>query len=581
MTPKATDKSSLPLAAQVRITVPSTIAQLVKFYNQCDTPVLRRECETACRDVLDRLEHLVLISTIPDPLRRDFIRSRKGRQQQEQKSHKLAGLGRISVLMLARCRSKHIRDRSMELLVEALDTNELSVSEEEANHLQMLWVELVQMLRHIIDAKRSSQGTVQLQPGPTRRMSQVPKTFYTMEENIDQMVNLALDRRVPIEAHLESILMALSLTLQRMEYISDTKKARRSPSYRLLQESYAAVLEDLPLLRADDPQMMQLVKFIQNAPLTSTEQEKLHIGNKFIQVLATAAMKDQDAFMMFLEFTKGLSEHHWEWQYLAVLRLGAISCVSESSSIRRQALELGLMQFCQQSDNQADATPESGAQQAWMIRAAAIVGLIEVYQQYHNSPFGLLAREMISSRKQHEKHPYVSQLLECPAANIPQVYYTRQLQFLPKYCCMSVAEMYSDSQSDYLYLRKYVETSEKQLSKLAQRNKLDFSVLGKKHHSTRPRSARQPDTLSTRKPRLDHLGQLSLDPYHDNYKKVILGPGDKLDTKVNEYFDQFEKKPLPEGLKPSTLSEKHQLHQKPDLPNGTANRRKLFNAILL
>jgi hypothetical protein len=43
---------------------------------------------------------------------------------------------------------------------------------------------------------------------------------------------------------------------------------------------------------------------------------------------------------------------------------------------------------------------ETGNESAWKIRAGAAIALIDVYQQFHGTPHGLLAREMLSNRKQ-------------------------------------------------------------------------------------------------------------------------------------------------------------------------------------
>jgi hypothetical protein len=171
------------LAAQVRVAVPASIAQLVKFYNSCTEPSARRDCETACRDILGRLEHLVLSSDIEDTARKDIIRSRikiyssKSSNNSNpisiEKTRRFATESRISVVMLARCKSKHIRDKSMCLLCEALDTNILSTDKHEVMQLQMIWVELVQMFRHVIDARRYNKSCGKQTTENRNRMSRI------------------------------------------------------------------------------------------------------------------------------------------------------------------------------------------------------------------------------------------------------------------------------------------------------------------------------------------------------------------------------------------------------------------------
>jgi hypothetical protein len=78
--------------------------------------------------------------------------------------------------MLARCKSKQIRDKSMCLLCEALDTNILSTDKYEVMQLQMIWVELVQMFRQVIDARRYNQSCGRQATESRNRMSRVSHT---------------------------------------------------------------------------------------------------------------------------------------------------------------------------------------------------------------------------------------------------------------------------------------------------------------------------------------------------------------------------------------------------------------------
>lgn len=158
-----------PLSSLIRLTLPASVAQLVKYFNCTQETDQLRELEEAVRDVLSRLELLVLASCIPDPSRFDHIRSRLGSSTTKfdknsnekinsnstsETTIKSSTEGRISVLMLTRCRSHLLRERALALLVEALNTNQLSTTPHETMHLQMLWVELVQLFRHVLDTYR-------------------------------------------------------------------------------------------------------------------------------------------------------------------------------------------------------------------------------------------------------------------------------------------------------------------------------------------------------------------------------------------------------------------------------------------
>ena len=200
-----------PLSAHIRVTVPASIAQLVKYFNSSHDDEEIRECETAIRDVLTRLEHLVLASNISDQYRYDHIRAKlqtktkllvsssKAKSQRvssastkesttitSDRTRKSAAEARISVLMLTRCRSRVIRDKSLMLLCESLDTNALSSSDHEMMHLQMLWVEMVQLFRHVIDAKR--------------------KKMFEVEDNEESIE----DTRINVDEHVENLLTVIS-----------------------------------------------------------------------------------------------------------------------------------------------------------------------------------------------------------------------------------------------------------------------------------------------------------------------------------------------------------------------------------
>ncbi len=148
---------------------------------------------------MSRLEHLVLASTIPDSQRFDHIRERiktsspdllgsrasePNRDPASDNTRKSATEARISVLMMTRCKSRSIRDRALLLLCESLDTNLLSTADHELMHLQMLWVELVQLFRHVVDAQ-------------TRKLSSsMTTTPATTTKEI----------RVMVDSHLENLL---------------------------------------------------------------------------------------------------------------------------------------------------------------------------------------------------------------------------------------------------------------------------------------------------------------------------------------------------------------------------------------
>jgi hypothetical protein len=193
-------KAKPPLSSLIRLTVPASVAQLVKYFNCTQTKGELHELEEAVRDVLCRLEMLVLASYIPDSSQIRF-RMRTTTKQTEKSvptetTIKSSSEGRISALMMTRCRSKILRDKSLALLVDALDTNYLATSPHETMHLQMLWVEMIQLFRHVLDTLRTRSF----------QMFDNGRTHSAATNRTD--LNLP---RTDINVHLESLLTVRSL----------------------------------------------------------------------------------------------------------------------------------------------------------------------------------------------------------------------------------------------------------------------------------------------------------------------------------------------------------------------------------
>ncbi|KAJ8325251.1 hypothetical protein QVD99_006007 [Batrachochytrium dendrobatidis] len=619
------------LPSQIRVTVPSSVAQLVNMYNSSQTVAQRQTCQATACDILARLEHLVLASIIHDPFRKDMVRSSiypvldsastgvftkaAGAHRQKplkslgqaalanshpstlsavfsspiidpvfkphhdskfignsnssaSKTTQFASEARLSVLMLSQCRTRHIRDRAMDLLMESLDTNILSTHMEETICLQHLWIELVHVLRHTIDGRRrhravsggisiaaelnkhhSMSNPIQHKStdvprggslaNPTNNQAALKRVNY--DRSVSELVENVLDTQVLVDDHLERILSCLLLTMHRIEYARDVCHVELISA---MDQSFYLLLEDLELVRSENPYIIQLIGDIQDSVhyIISMGEEKeevmafpvgisllsqivrtvvpenlstlyesfqsimsdlshkrqWHIGRKFIRILASAGMLKLEVCLMFIRFVKELQVYNWQWQFLGVLCLGNIACSSESSAIRRTAIEDGLLYYTEiglandmlqtetsctdhanhqasnpllasnQDTNSIDKTHEvrlTSQNDTWKIRAASIVALTEIYQQYRSQPHGLLAREVIGNCRAREPNPNIQHLLNHPAAIAPQTRMIRRLSFVFKYICMSLAEIYADTQSDYSYLRKYVQTAERNESR--------------------------------------------------------------------------------------------------------------------
>ena len=331
--PPPRPKQKVPLSSKIRVTVPESVAELVRLYNNCQTPEQRRTCEIAARDVISRLEYLVLSSTIPDTFRNDRIRSLifpaknlaaprlnppsnmplgaipgasarstkaslaraantikrlqspnlfsmkaglpdssptaptpvdspgSDKRTSHEKTIQFVAEARSSVLMLARCRTRHIRDRCMDLLLEALDTNITSSNQEEIRSLQYLWTELVHVFRGVIDDRRSRRanaGSLSITTNQAQLIHPSSMTSY----NVSQLVDLALDTKITVDAHLERLLSCLSLTMQRIEYSQDVAHFELMD---IVLSSFRSVIEDFLLLRSEDPYIEALISSLEDS----------------------------------------------------------------------------------------------------------------------------------------------------------------------------------------------------------------------------------------------------------------------------------------------------------------------------
>ncbi|KAH6575431.1 hypothetical protein BASA61_007213 [Batrachochytrium salamandrivorans] len=364
-----------------------------------------------------------------------------------------------------------------------------------------------------------------------------------------------------------------------------------------------------------------------------SEKRQWHLGRKFICILATAGMLSQEACLLFVRFVCGLDAFTWKWKYLGVVSFGAIACASEFSAIRRIAIEEGLLPYTKKglsddllkakantqecsskgiasasctvpldsphysiNDPFGDTSPDCNT---WTIRAASIVALMEIYQHYGSQPYGLLARETIRNHRSLEPNSAVQKLLCHPAAIAPQITKSYRQSFLLKYICISLAETYADTQSDHMYLRKYVRSAERvefrrkghqkgpgntlrcnDLWDSEDMQQSDIHVHGALHQDFDMESMtefprNQPFTPlhcaaisdlwlpvfeaahpSTRSPinRIGHAQRsesefvpLSILPYHDNHKKVVFDPSKSYNDVFEAYMQGNNGKSLKEN----------------------------------
>lgn len=83
-----------------------------------------------------------------------------------------------------------------------------------------------------------------------------------MDETVDSIINNAVDTRLPVDTHLENILTCLSLVIQRLEFVIDMNIEIQP--YRLMRDSFQAILDDMPLVRPDDPLVVQIISSLKD-----------------------------------------------------------------------------------------------------------------------------------------------------------------------------------------------------------------------------------------------------------------------------------------------------------------------------
>ncbi|KAI9203947.1 uncharacterized protein BJ171DRAFT_599498 [Polychytrium aggregatum] len=534
-----------PKRSAVRLSVPGTVADFVQKCNSA-TGEPRKKLEIEALDVLKRLEHMVLASQIADPLRKredtDTIdiavplylemagrggksqklqhqlitetgrslreretiervrrldqskKERRGTVEIEAKptrsphAQRFSSICRRSVLTMTQIHSKVIQDKAFELLIEALDTNELATDNAEATSLLLLVKEIGDLIdeqcRRIIRSNRKEAMRGSLSD--------------TLLEDTTANVFVKVDQ------YLELFLLCLSHTLQRLEY---SVEAKQFAIPHTIQVAFKQILEATPDLQTDDPHISYSITCVNETIdwllLSKTEDEEVmagpialsllarilrmtppndiddmtepfcgiledlhekrewHIGRKFIKLLASASLYNEKASRLFLRVLSRMDRYHWSWLYLAMLSLGVLSLSAETSTIRRIALEEGLMVYCSYGDQAGIASTANGTHpEAWKVRAGAVSALSEIYYSTRAEAAGLLIRETLEQRRVVEQHSHVKMLLDKQSALGPFRCGPRRLSFLFKYICVALAEAYAESQSRYIFLRKYLKTTE-------------------------------------------------------------------------------------------------------------------------
>ncbi|KAJ3074419.1 hypothetical protein HDU98_011296 [Podochytrium sp. JEL0797] len=625
----------------VRVSIPSTVSDFVQVFNQEICPEMRQNLDTIALDVLSRLEDLVLASKIIDPQRKDPMRHAAKEQKQSAFKKRISSAGarskvdssdpnaknrdessnakknlavrtqtrryaaqaRRSLLALATARSRVIRAKCIALLIEALDTNELGADDGEVASLLLLVKELGDVLEGAIEARRIKRATAETETG----------------KRPDQSLH------IPVDEFLEQLAICIGLAVQRLEYACDIK------SFFIPGEVQGAFQrlfnENLLYLETDDPFITQVITSsietihwlmmakVESEELMATpvalsllsqitrmspnleisdklgpfsgilndlkEKQEWHLGYKFLKLLAAGTSTNEQACQLFLGLIKQLDPECWQWSFCAIMCLGATVLTTESSTVRKIALEQGLLVLIEKDDK--DSTTDD----YWRVRAAAAICLGEIYLHNKSDSIGLLAHEALRERREIEQHPKVQHLLTAATSFSNHHHHPRRVSFLFKYVCLSLAETYAESQSRYTFLRKFLNSTHKKppvvktipSAKPAKPFTGGEDTVSQKQSkftwNSRNLNLPDPKRLSKRandvlkmvqedaEVALDEAVPLSVAPYHQNYKqesKNVVRPS----LLTNNLYKTGHELPATEISNPK---------------QGTLNRRKLFHAM--
>ena len=182
---------------QVRLTDLSSIRSFMEAYNRASTVYQRQIMECEIRDILDRLSRLTLQSSITDTGRIDTIRSslkpvrshsQTSSESGSDKTRFYAAQARLSLVVFSSCRTRHLRERALDILLESLDTNALSYDPQESKLLFQLLDELRMALELVVDRARSKRSLI---------MS---------ETESGDVRGTDVDMRVSVDGHMERLL---------------------------------------------------------------------------------------------------------------------------------------------------------------------------------------------------------------------------------------------------------------------------------------------------------------------------------------------------------------------------------------
>ncbi|KNC98630.1 uncharacterized protein SPPG_06312 [Spizellomyces punctatus DAOM BR117] len=512
---------------------------------------------------------------------------------------------RRSVLAFTECSLPSIHDRAFEVLFEALDVNQLRTDDTEVESLLKLISDMIQRMLILIPLKNAEDCASTGKSWDVKRISMCmclamqrlefahEVRGYVIPSETEQIMQQYLDECLPniqtTDPYLIHLLAEMEDSIRWL--LSTTQDKEQPPATATALSFLSQTMRALPGGDSSDV----IGPF--NAILEDLRgRGARRLGRNYIRFLATAAAISEDACRVFLGVLNKLDARtDWHWLYLGILCLGAIIINGHSSAVGKLVMEslLTYLQYRGTQHRRFDLRDHGAHEQdidemiqigdggnvtvevlqpkmvdwhrdivteesnAWKIRAGAVVALAEIQRHFRSQPFGILAREAMRARRQHETHPGPGTLLEAalgipsrPEASKLARTNIRRISYLFRYTCLALAEGYAESHSRIDFLRHYLRSAAGVKSSKQQNGKALTQIA----------PVYRDCTANARFFRLEPHMPLSTAPYHHNHKCFV-----ELPTNAH--------KPL--YLAPSFLATTD-----PSLPhpsNGTVNRRKLFH----
>lgn len=221
----------------MRLTDYRAVRKFIDSYNKSASP----SKESGIRDVLDRLTKMTLQSNIPDTNRVDQFRSNKESQKKSSpsslkqtdlnidKTRMYAAQARTSLMTFAYCHTRHLQEKAIDILIEALETNTLSHSTSETEILFQILDEARLALEATINSVRNQR-------------------MYDAASDTDG--------RLFVDLEMERILKCIDLIMHRIEYICDMDALILLPTQA---DTLNILKEELGFFQTDDPSIVQLI----------------------------------------------------------------------------------------------------------------------------------------------------------------------------------------------------------------------------------------------------------------------------------------------------------------------------------